>query len=128
MITKGVPPSSPITPFRGDVWRIGFDPVKGDEIRKIRPAIVISSDTFKPLKTKIVVPLTHWQDKFANSQWMVKIIADTNNGLNNDSAADALQLRCVSYERFVNKLGVVNSSILDDIAAAIAIITEFPLS
>lgn len=125
MTTKGVPPTFAMVPIRGDVWRIGFDPVKGDEIRKIRPAIVISADNYSPLKTKLVVPLTSWQEKFTVADYMVKIFADANNGLDRDSAADALQLRCVSYERFMNKLGVVQASILDEIAAAIAIVIEF---
>lgn len=125
MTTKGISLSASITPTRGDIWLVDFNPVKGDEIMKIRPAVVISSDAFSPLKTKIVVPLTGWQDKFTNSQWMVKIIADDSNGLDHDSAADALQLRCVSYERFTQKLGVISAPVLDEIAAAIAIVIEF---
>ena len=125
MTTKGISLSSSLTPARGDVWRVDFNPVKGDEIMKIRPAVVISSDAFSPLNTKIVVPLTGWQDKFTNSQWMVKIVADASNGLDHDSAADALQLRCVSYERFNLKLGTIPAPLLDEIAAAIAIVIEF---
>ena len=125
MITNSALVTSKVTPVRGEIWRVEFDPVKGDEIRKSRPAIVISSDAFKPLKTKLVVPLTGWQDKFAISQWMVKIVADASNGLDYDSAADALQLRCVSYERFTSKLGVVPAPVLDEITAAIAIVIEF---
>src|SRR4030042_6000563 len=112
---------SSLLPSRGDVWRVEFDPVKGDEIKKSRPAVVISTDAFNPLKTKLVVPLTSWQEKFASAQWMVKITADGSNGLERDSAADALQLRCVSYERFVSKLGAVPAQVLDEITAAIAI-------
>ena len=125
MTTSNTPLTSKGTPVRGEVWRVEFDPVKGDEIRKSRPAIVISSDAFSPLKTKLVVPLTSWQDRFAISQWMVKIVADTSNGLDHDSAADALQLRCVSYERFVTKLGAVPAPVLGEITAAIAIVIEF---
>ncbi len=125
MITSSAQITSKATPVRGEIWRVEFDPVKGDEIRKSRPAIVISSDAFKPLKTKLVVPLTSWQDKFSISQWMVKIAADASNGLDHDSAADALQLRCVSYERFSTKLGVVPAPVLGEIAAAIAIVIEF---
>ena len=125
MITNSTPLTSKLTPVRGDVWRVEFDPVKGDEIRKSRPAIVISSDAFKPLKTKLVVPLTSWQGKFAISQWMVKVVADASNGLDHDSAADALQLRCVSYERFALKLGAVPAPVLDEITAAVAIVIEF---
>ena len=125
MTTKGVPLPSMVLPLRGEVWRVEFNPVKGDEIKKLRPAIVISTDSFNPLKTKIVVPLTTWQEKFSNAQWMVRIIADANNGLDHDSAADALQLRCVSYERFTAKLGVIQASVLDEIVTAIAIVIEF---
>jgi mRNA interferase MazF len=125
MTTKGIPLPSSLLPARGDVWLVGFDPVKGDEIKKSRPAVVISTDAINPLKTKLVVPLTSWQEKFANAQWMVKIIADASNGLEHDSAADALQLRCVSYQRFISKLGMVPVPILDEIAAAIAIVIEF---
>jgi len=125
MTTKGVPLPSMVLPLRGEVWRVEFNPVKGDEINKLRPAIVISTDSFNPLKTKLVVPLTTWQEKFSNAQWMVRIGADVNNGLAHDSAADALQLRCVSYERFITKLGVIQASLIDEIATAIAIVIEF---
>ena len=125
MTTKGVPLASMVLPLRGEVWRVEFNPVKGDEINKLRPAIVISTDSFNPLKTKLVVPLTTWQEKFSNAQWMVRIGADANNGLDHDSAADALQIRCVSYERFITKLGVIQASVLDEIATAIAIVIEF---
>ncbi len=125
MTTSGPQVRSKLSPIRGDVWRVEFDPVKGDEIRKSRPAIVISSDAFKPLKTKLVVPLTGWQEKFATSQWMIRIPADASNGLDHDSTADALQLRCVSYERFAGRLGAVPAAVLDEIAAAIAIVIEF---
>ena len=68
MTTKGVPLPSMVLPLRGEVWRVEFNPVKGDEINKLRPAIVISTDSFNPLKTKLVVPLTTWQQKFSNAQ------------------------------------------------------------
>jgi mRNA interferase MazF len=125
MTTKGVQQQSIILPLRGEVWCVEFNPTKGDEIQKLRPAVVISTDSFNPLKTKLVVPLTTWQERFSNAQWMVKIVADSNNGLDHDSAADALQLRCVSYERFVTKLGEIQISVLDEIATAIAIVIEF---
>ena len=34
-----------LVPMRGDIWLIDFDPSVGAEIRKIRPAVVISLDT-----------------------------------------------------------------------------------
>jgi mRNA-degrading endonuclease toxin of MazEF toxin-antitoxin module len=44
--------------------------------------------------------------------------------LDNDSAADALQIRCVSLDRFKDKLGKVDPAVLSDIVAAVAILIE----
>jgi mRNA interferase MazF len=30
---------------RGEIWQVNFNPAKGSEIQKQRPAVVISSDT-----------------------------------------------------------------------------------
>ena len=118
-------PSLEKQPARGEVWWVDFDPVKGEEIRKSRPAIVLSSNSIRPLKIKLVVPLTSWQEKFSLCQWMVKIVADGNNHLERDSAADALQLRCVSFERFNSRLGTVPNLVLDEITASVAIVIEY---
>lgn len=123
-INQSSPNLSNPLPVRGEVWRVTFDPTKGDEIRKNRPAVVISTDAYTPLRTKIVVPITSWQEKFVNLRWMVKIPADDLNGLERDSAADTLQIRCVSYERFVSKLGTLQATTVDNIATTVAIIIE----
>jgi len=112
-------------PLRGEVWQIDFNPTIGAEIQKTRPAVVISSDAFTPLETKIVVPLTTWQEVFTTAQWMVRIDADKTNGLARASGADALQLRCVSYSRFMQRLGKISSAQTDEIAAAIAIAIDY---
>jgi mRNA interferase MazF len=41
-------------PQRGEVWLVNFDPTVGTEIRKIRPAVVISSDEIGILPIKLV--------------------------------------------------------------------------
>src|SRR5438105_3746820 len=41
------------TPVRGEVWRIRFDPSEGDEIKKVRLAVVISENAVGRLRLKI---------------------------------------------------------------------------
>ncbi len=115
----------PIRPCRGEIWRVNFDPTIGDEIAKTRPAIVVSSDAIGKLAIKTVVPVTTWKDWFTDNLWMVKLEPDEANGLENVSTADALQIRGVALDRFIDKLGQVSSEVLDDIAAAIAIVVEY---
>lgn len=38
------------TPRRGEVWRVRFDPAEGDEIRKVRTAVVMSEDAIGRLR------------------------------------------------------------------------------
>jgi len=44
---------------RGEVWWIEFDPSVGSEIRKTRPAVIISNDSAnRHLARVVVIPLT----------------------------------------------------------------------
>ena len=58
-------------PQRGEIWMVQFGPSLGAEIRKMRPAVVISLDTVGRLPLRIVVPLTDWQSSFAHLPWFV---------------------------------------------------------
>ena len=51
------------TPNRGEVWRIRFDPAEGDEIKKVRTAVVVSENAVGRLRLKIVVPITEWKPR-----------------------------------------------------------------
>lgn len=92
---------------RGETWLVNLDPTVGSEIRKTRPAVIISSDLVGILPLKIVVPLTDWKDRYDSASWMVRIDPDESNGLSKPSAADGLQVRSVSEKRLIKRLGVL---------------------
>ncbi len=111
-------------PRRGEIWRVGLDPVVGSEIRKTRPVIVISSDALRTLPVKVVVPVTEWKDQHAELIWNVRLTPDTSNGLTKLSSADGMQVRCVAHERFIELLGRLDAAVLEDVVASVAAVIE----
>src|SRR5437763_197144 len=109
------------TPVRGEVWRIRFDPAEGDEIKKVRTAVVLSENAVGRLRLKIVVRVTEWKQKFASYPWFVFLSPTPTNGLTKDSGADAFQVKSVSETRFLDRLGELTPAEVDSIASAIAV-------
>ena len=117
---------SPSIPKRGEVWLVNFDPTIGTEIKKTRPAVVLSSDAVGRLPIKLVAPVTDWKDYFVSNIWHVRIDPDPSNGLSKTSAVDVLQLRGMDRQRFIKKMGQVTPIILEEIVLAIAAVIEYP--
>lgn len=114
-----------LNPKRGDVWRVNFDPTKGSEIRKARPAVVISSDAIGVLPVRIVAPITGWKSVFEKNIWHVRLKPTTRNGLTKESAVDALQVRSADTSRFEEKLGRTSTTELEEIITAVAVVIEY---
>ncbi len=109
-------------PQRGQVWRVEFDPSRGAEIRKTRPAVVVNVGTAGRLPLRVIVPLTEWHPAFARAFWHVRINDTPENGLTKPSSADTFQVRSFSVERFVEQIGTLEASQMDAIARAVAVV------
>jgi mRNA interferase MazF len=114
-------------PQRGEIWLVNFDPTVGNEIQKIRPAIVISSNAIGKLSIKLVAPLTDWKPYFDRNLWHLKITPDSTNGLSKTSAMDALQLRGMDTQRFIRKLGHLPAETMTELTLTIAAVIEADL-
>jgi mRNA interferase MazF len=109
---------------RGEIWLVNLDPTIGSEIRKMRPAVIVSSDLVGILPLKVIVPFTEWKDRYDQAPWMVRIDPDEQNGLSKSSAADALQIRSVSQQRLVQKLGAISSMQVAKIVQAVMTVLQ----
>jgi mRNA interferase MazF len=118
--------TDPLSVKRGEVWLVSFDPTIGAEIRKTRPAVVLSSDDLGILPLKLMAPVTEWKDAFSKNVWHVRVTPDSKSGLTKISSVDVLQVRGMDVRRFVSKLGLVSSVDLDKITAALADLVEVP--
>ena len=111
-------------PKRGDIWLINFDPTIGAEIKKTRPAVVLSSDALGKLPLKIIVPITDWKDYYEENIWHIKIESEKETGLRKLSAVDTLQIRSVDTKRFIKKLGICSNVLISEITSALIAIVE----
>jgi len=84
---------------RFEVWLVSLDPTIGSEIRKTRPAVVVSPDQLNDrLNTVVVVPLTTGRAYPFRVPTMVR-------GTPGVAALD--QLRAVDKQRLVRRVGVL---------------------
>ena len=104
-------------PRRGEIWLVRLDPGIGSEIKKTRPALIISNDInnqHAPLAT--VLPIS---DKGAKVYPFEVAISEGISGLSKPSKIKCQQIRTIDKERLVKKLGTVEKELMLDIEEAL---------
>ncbi len=80
---------------RGEIWWVEFDPSIGSEIKKTRPAVIISNDSAnKYLSRVVVVPLTSNIDKLYPGEALVSLDKNQSKVMSDQiMAADKVRLK-----------------------------------
>src|SRR5438876_9331993 len=91
-------------PRRGSVYRVRFDPGEGHEIRKTRPAVVISNDHMNELAaTVLVMPITGGHHRYYH--WIA--LQPPEGGLKRPSSIVTEQIRAIDKRRLQRRLGLL---------------------
>lgn len=92
---------------RYEIWFINLDPRIGAEIQKIRPCVIISPPQLDYLQTRLIAPITSkgfdapYRVNFKLLDKEAKILCD--------------QIRCVSVDRFVSKIGELEGEQVEEL-------------
>ena len=109
-----------------DIYLVDLNPIKGAEINKARPCIIVSNDDVGILPLKIVVPLIGYKEHH-NKSWLVKIEPTKNTGLSKDLTADPMHIRSVSHDRILKKIGCIDDSIYLNLKNAMKIVLDIQI-
>lgn len=100
---------------RGEVWWVAFEPTVGGEVRKQRPALIVSNDAANKYLNRLqVIPLTSNVERLYPSEAYVTV-----RGKKHKAMAD--QLTTVSKRRLRNLVGRVSSADLTGVEQAIKV-------
>jgi mRNA interferase MazF len=100
---------------RGEVWWVDFEPALGTEIRKTRPAVIVSNDSAnRNLARVVVVPVT----SNTGRQYLGEALV-TVGGQSNKAMAD--QITTADKARLKSQLGALSSADMQAVEDAIKI-------
>jgi len=100
---------------RGEIWWVNFEPPVGGEIRKKRPAVIISNDAANKYLNRVqVVPLTSKVEHIYPSEALVEV-----NNQQNKAMAD--QLTTVSKQRLIDQTGLLTPEDMKKVEYAVRV-------
>ena len=102
-----------LSPLRGEVWRVDFEPVRGHEQGRTRPALVISNNVLNGSAAGLVtvVPIT---TKHRPIRSFLKI-EPPQGGLPQTSYIICDQIRTIAKERLGKRFGTVSQPVLAEV-------------
>ena len=106
--------------FRGEIWQVNLNPTRGHEQAGMRPALIISIDFFHngPAGLVVVIPITS-KDK---SIPLHVCIESKDSGLDRISFLKPEDIRSISKERLIKKLGQISEKQLDEVEDKVRIV------
>lgn len=100
-----------------EIWLVDLNPVKGSKQKGFRPVVIVSGNAMNDnLPICIVCPLS---SKIKGYKGCLVLKKDDVNGLDSDSEVITFQIRTVSSERLIRKIGTITNKQLEIIRSGL---------
>jgi len=100
-------------PQKGEVFLVNLDPTVGSEIKKIRPAVVVSNNVVNTnYPTVVICPIT---DSTGKKSPIHIIVSRQEGGLTKESVVLCSQIRSVDAQRLLEKIGNLSADKMREI-------------
>ncbi len=99
----------------GSIWLVSFDPSIGTEIRKTRPAVIISGTAFNQRSKVTVLPITSTNPSDRLLPVILPLIPSVTNGLSSNSFVVCVDPMTFDKRRLIQCLGQIEPNQLKEI-------------
>ncbi len=108
-------------PHRGEVWLVSLDPTRGHEVKKTRPAVIVTNDIYNEHNwVVLVMPMTSGE----NAEYDQVLIRPPEGGLAKSSITLPDQLRAVDRARLVEQLGSLSPETLEKVDRSLRMVLD----
>jgi len=102
-------------PRRGEVWWVALDPALGTEIRKTRPAVVVSNDSCNRHGSRVVIlPVTSNVESLYPGEAQVRVRGGAARALGD-------QIRSVDKRRLESRIGALSADDMESVNEALRV-------
>jgi len=110
--------------FQFEIWSVDLNPTQGSEQKGIRPCVILQTDAVGNFGLTTIIASITKQKLDKVYPYEIEIIPSTKNGLKEVSKIKCDQVRVISKERLLKKLGKIETKYVESLIGALNIIFD----
>jgi mRNA interferase MazF len=121
-----LPPPTPPSPRRGEIWDVNWSPGRGAEQRGTRPALIIQNDRGNASHSYPLTIVASMSRTERELPLHVRIAPNEENGLTDYTDVKCEQIMTIEKSRLIRRRGAINSEELSKVDGALKLSLDLP--